>query len=532
MLLLLSLIAAVSIDSRGAPPAIAEFAPQAQKQITEAPVEQTADSGQGEGGAATGEPGATPSDEPTASEAPTEAVSEPAALPPRAAVRRCVGNPPRQIEDPQSPPCVPFWKGDNGGATWKGVTATEVRIGIWEDKPEIRLLEQFFNERFEFYGRKLTFVLGDASPEGDGPDGMRIDAALFDELNVFGVASYAGRRNPGPFYDELTRRQIVGVMGRAPMIGEQHLRDMRPYQWSYLPGVETIGRNIGEWACKTLAGLGSEHARGRYVQPERKFGIMFGTNPDGSKPDISGLRGTLAACGLTDLPEVEISNDSGQRQETFQQAVLQFNDALDPVTSVICMCHSNGLVNVQAVALAQGYTPEWIVSTYQTSDEDTGGSGYAQANQVFGLTFWNKRLPSGQNPWDWAVDEVDPGHDWQTDLFDQTFQFTYGGLLLMAAGLQMAGPNLTPETFEQGLFNAQFPNPGADGPPLYQAAVDFGPGDYVMNDSGAVIWWNPSVRSYQGSQGTFCYVDLGKRWSVGGWREGRQNLFDTTGHCK
>ena len=45
-----------------------------------------------------------------------------------AVVKRCVGDPPRQTEDPQSPPCVAYWTGDNGGATWKGVTHTTVTV--------------------------------------------------------------------------------------------------------------------------------------------------------------------------------------------------------------------------------------------------------------------------------------------------------------------------------------------------------------------------------------------------------------------
>src|SRR5207248_1022396 len=35
--------------------------------------------------------------------------------------KQCVGHPPRQTEDPLSPPCVAFFTGDNGGATYRGV---------------------------------------------------------------------------------------------------------------------------------------------------------------------------------------------------------------------------------------------------------------------------------------------------------------------------------------------------------------------------------------------------------------------------
>src|SRR5688500_5249134 len=45
-----------------------------------------------------------------------------------ASTKRCVGNPPRQTEDPLSPPCVAVFTGDNGGATYQGVTREEVRV--------------------------------------------------------------------------------------------------------------------------------------------------------------------------------------------------------------------------------------------------------------------------------------------------------------------------------------------------------------------------------------------------------------------
>src|SRR5438067_1531664 len=36
--------------------------------------------------------------------------------------KRCVGKPPRQSEDPLSPPCVAYFQGNNFGSTYQGVT--------------------------------------------------------------------------------------------------------------------------------------------------------------------------------------------------------------------------------------------------------------------------------------------------------------------------------------------------------------------------------------------------------------------------
>src|SRR5688572_17912425 len=115
-LILLLMLAAFALTSRQPPPpTIAEFAPQAVENITDAPNDQSSSVGRGAG---IGD-GAAASTPPVASSEPIQV----------ARVRKCIGDPPRQIEDPQSPPCVPYWAGDNGGATWQGVTRDEIIIG-------------------------------------------------------------------------------------------------------------------------------------------------------------------------------------------------------------------------------------------------------------------------------------------------------------------------------------------------------------------------------------------------------------------
>ena len=98
------------------PPTAAEFSPNAQQVIKKAPPGQAA-----------------PSTAPARATAPARG---PRRRPRRRRrrksrcranqVKHCVGPPPlRQIEDPQSPPCIAYWKGDNGGATATGVTARQ-----------------------------------------------------------------------------------------------------------------------------------------------------------------------------------------------------------------------------------------------------------------------------------------------------------------------------------------------------------------------------------------------------------------------
>ena len=60
----------------------------------------------------------------------------------------------------------------------------------------------------------------------------------------------------------------------------------------------------------------------------------------------------------------------------------------------------------------------------------------------------------------------------------------------------MAGPDLTPETFETGLF--AYP-----GPPGQAGLWDFGPGHYTPVIDIREIWWDPDrISPFNGKPGT------------------------------
>ena len=139
-----------------------------------------------------------------------EIVEEEAPPPPkRLAVKAgCYGDPPRQTESLYSALCVPAWTGgDNGGATTQGVTGDTINIAIGvptsstveeaplardfspEDQATERTLkvwQTYFNERFEFYGRKMRFyVLRQSSTNSDQ---QRATVARFaQEFGVFAI---------------------------------------------------------------------------------------------------------------------------------------------------------------------------------------------------------------------------------------------------------------------------------------------------------------------------------------------------------
>ena len=506
------------------PPSIAEFAPQAVEQIKDAPSEQSSDFGSGSEGDGGGLAGATSTTTTTAPPAVAEVIDQ-------ARVRRCIGDPPRQIEDPQSPPCVSYWGGtDNGGATSKGITATEIRIavpfietgpaqGADELTPVAQALEQFFNSRFEFYGRRLRLVKWEGkAPDAGNPEPERQQAdatAVAEELGAFASLPYAEQGGAESYYhDELARRGVISVyLGRGTNVDEDHFTEHAPYQWNIQPGSSLVGANVGEWTCKQLRGKPAQYA-GPGSTGQRVFGLLTMTSPSGNDPDTSRLERALDRCGISVAHTARVPLDAAHAGS--QNAILAFKQA--GVTSIISFGQAFALFAVAMPAASnQAYFPEWIVSSYGGQLEDSAGV-FAPADQLshaFGLNFLNKNLPPADSPINWAVKEVNP----QVSGSHVEAQYLYLPLLILASGIQMAGPNLTPETFEKALMQTTFPNPNAGQAPYYQARVGFGPGDHTFFGDAAPAWWSPAEHSYQMDQrsGTYCPAQRGLRYLLGNW---------------
>jgi len=105
---------------------------------------------------------------------------------------------------------------------------------------------------------------------------------------------------------------------------------------------------------------------------------------------------------------------------------------------------------------------------------------------------------------------------------------------LFYAALQVAGPDLTPDTFRQALFS------GAPGKPaLTVPTITFGNHgiwpytDYSGIDDATEIWWNPTATGpdevRRTGVGMYEYVDGGQRYLPGQWPTRDTTAFDLAG---
>ncbi|MDT7571203.1 MAG: hypothetical protein QOE05_1377 [Actinomycetota bacterium] len=535
------LVAAVALTSRAqTPPSVAEFAPQPVQQIKKALDEQpeeVPDKGLGAGS------NASPPPRPTSGPGASPLPSPPTLVVPR--IRQCVGNPPRQTEDPQSPPCVAYSdpKLDNGGATSKGVTRDSISVAIpqqfLEDLSIAPKLASFFNKRYEFYGRKITLTSyqpsGCASGSQPDPAKMRDDAiAVDEEAQAFASLAYCNANGADHhYYDALAQRRIISVTDGNLTTGvESHYAAHAPYEWNVQPGVETMLANTAQFICGTLAGRAPRYAGAAQARAAtRKFGLIYTRAVDGTVPDVRPLRNGLKSCGQS-LFEVRDDQSSDPSRNGVNTMVSMQNAG---VTSVICLCNVLDTRGVyMPAASGQGYQPEWVETTYINNDLDNAyGGGNAppdQASHVLGVTFRNKLLPRQDMPWFWALREADPNADPGATTY-YSANSRYQQLLLLASAIQLAGPKLTPQTFAAGLARARFPNPGAAGAPYYQARVGFDGGRHTMTADAAMFWYDPSRPGTidPSSPGAICYVDHGRRYRLGEWRRSDPVFF--AGSC-
>lgn len=509
------LVALIGIQSRSTPPpTVAQFAPQAVKQIKEAPKEQSSRFGEGDGEGIDGQgdlEGGTP---PT-----TIATNER-----KPVTRRCVGDPPRQIEDSQSPPCVPFWQGNNGGATYKGVSADTIRIAVprYSGAPaDYDGMENFFNDRFEFYGRKLELVpLNDTSGSPD-PVLQRNDARRADEMNVFASTAYAF-----DFYYmlELARLKVISVTSE-PVFADKMLNDNAPYMWSYPMGYDTMFDSQGAWVCRRLAGKNADHAGVQYRNSTRVFGIVgYQIYPE-IPIDTSNLERRMEGCDAKPVV-VDKSANSGTAARPDVEANIVLKLKRNNVSTVLCQCDFAQVVQLFRQSTSQGYFPEWIFSTYGWGDFSYGIHTFnydaAQIEHLFGITVNPRELRPENTPALWAIQEGRGDSDRvdkQTAGVIYTRRLAYRELLLIASGIQMAGPTLTPQTFEAGLQRTRFPNPKL---PSRQGDVGFA-GDHSMTDDAAEFYWhNQATSPYpdEVGRGAYCYVDHGDRRRRDTWPTG------------
>jgi hypothetical protein len=175
----------------------------------------------------------------------------------------------------------------------------------------------------------------------------------------------------------------------------------------------------------------------------------------------------------------------------------------DGVTTVICGCDPIFPVFLSGVAARENYFPEFIIAGTALTDADIVGQLWNQefASHAFGVSPLQEFVPPTQTIAYAAFKSVRPDAEpaFSVDLI-------YYQMYMMAIGIQMAGPNLTPETFQRGMYDY----PPQSGP---VGLWDFGEGDHTSADDVREIYWDRNaISSYNGQPGAYVGINNSQRY--------------------
>lgn len=498
----------------------------------------------GEGGSQPGGLGGTPPDLSNVGRAPSN--------------KHCVGTPPRQTEDPMSPPCVAFFQGDNGGATYQGVSGTEIRVlmyvtcyqcsdvtsagiinrpsGTYYDastgaapgdadpyKLTAHLWQTYFNDRYQAYGRTVHLTVYWCS--GDTVEARRQDAAdNFNHVHPFAVIVDDSK------FSNFSQDYIDAMAGFGVMnfgsTTERHTSQYSAYPklvWSFAPSFEQHAQSFIDYVCKKVV----------------PFPVSFSGNAadmTGNKPRTLGLVDTSdpnfpQETEFGDAVAQGIRNCGGNIATTVQfpwsnTVVAQNSDGPGYAATDIAQLRRAGVTtviwaegyetNLTHAAAASGYLPEWIVAGEAlTSDIVTAKyqdqAAWAHAAIVTSITLTG---PFRSSPCVQAELEVDP----MLSSADQSIPCrSYEWMRQLFTGIQVAGPRLSPASVDQG-FHAIPGHPTSD-PQAPACYYDLG--DYTCVKDAIPMWWDTTASSAYSSQpGCWRVPDRGQRYRASEWPGG------------
>jgi Periplasmic binding protein len=443
----------------------------------------------------------------------------------------------KQADSAYAPPCFDF-TGDNGGATSRGVTADTIKVayrnttdpnllklladfgGIELDETNQELLNtaqalvEYFNNNYQFYGRKLELVgydgIGSLLSEftGSGLDAANTDAVkVADELGAF--ADVTGITQP--YAEALARNQVVNI--GAPYMSREWYQQRRPYSWSNFPDCTAVSEASAEYSNKRLFGRPAQWAEGDLKDKDRTLAVVAPNNLEYQQCVDSFEKGIEKEGNKLTL-RLDYLLDVAQLKTEASSIMAKIKES--GVTSVSCACDPIMQMYLAQEATAIGYTPEWLIAGVGFIDLDLGGQIIAhQAGDQWDRAFGGSPWAASQPPQ--SSDAYKAYRSVRDDEPSELVEILYAQMLSVALGVQMAGPDLTPETFETGLF-AYPPATGQTG------LWDFGEGQYTPVRDIREIWFDPdAVSAFNDQKGS--YVDNGIRWPQGEIPEGDPEVF-------
>ena len=454
-----------------------------------------------------------------------------------------------------SPPCVPVsTSSDNGGSRSSGVSGSAINIVYFQAQPGglastissaagtnaqvLATAEAYvaiFNHVFEMYGRHVNLIPFTASGADTDPVAAHADAVtVAQQLHAF--ASINGYGETTAYEDELSRLHVLCLAcGDSALYGQ--ISQNAPYFWANLPTADTSLNETVDYIVSKLNGKDAVWAGDPTFHTKKRSFVVVSETSEPPSPGFGQLEQSLTqkftaghvnmasttsltyTLNLTTLPS-DAATIAEKLKTSGATSVIFAGDPIMPIYL------TKACANI-------GYFPEWIITGIVLTDTTTLARYYDQQEwaHAFGVSSLSVPVP---------VANSDSYH---------LYRWWYGAhaspaalsapaiippILQLFTAIQLAGPDLTPFTFEQGLFRAP-PTGGGPTTPLdaygQQGAAPrpsySSPADYTF------LWYDATAKgpNEEGVEGTglMAYVGGGHRYRAGTVPAGPVDMFSTAG---
>jgi hypothetical protein len=382
---------------------------------------------------------------------------------------------------------------------------------------------ELFQATYQTYGRRVELEFLNGSGDATNEEAARADAIrAAEEMGAFAV--WGGPvLNPG-WTDELRARNVICLSCFS-------VPDMRPTAFSLVASAEQSTVHLTEYVSKRLAGRPAVHAGdSAFHARERVFGHLWIEASANSAQNAQDLRDALSAEGV-ELAE-SIPFDITRAGEQAPGIITRFKEA--GVTSVIIQGDPSTPAIFTSAATAQEWFPEWILGGSALMDTAAFARSYDQSQwaHAFGISSLAARTAPG-------VGDAVALYEWfhgEPPAADETANILLPQPSLFFGALQLAGPNVTTESFVEAIYQVG-PFAGAVTLPGFSYGdhgiypMLEGP-DHNGIDDFTEIWYDPTVPGIDeighDGVGAYQYVDGGRRYRPGEWTE-EDRAFDPEG---
>jgi hypothetical protein len=268
-----------------------------------------------------------------------------------------------------------------------------------------------------------------------------------------------------------------------PYLSRQWHQQHAPYAWSLDTDGTDVAQLAADYSLQKLCPDGSPaaYAGAGLKNKPRKFALLA---PENSwyQVSVDVAQHYMEQHGCKAV-KYTYSLDLGTMSQQASGLIAKLK--ADGVTTVLCGCDPIFPVYLSGQGAQQNYLPEFVITGTALTDMDYTGQLYNQKFQAhaFGVSPNAPSVPYTQSIGYAAYKSVAPSSE-PAFFVDQI----YLQMDMLAIGIQMAGPDLTPKSFQQGMFNF----PAKQGP---AGLWGWGPSQYTVPNDVREICWDPNATS-------------------------------------